>query len=182
MSLRRLRHVVGGFASRHPEHLWPIAAFEVTFQLLAVAEVYVTLLLISPQRPSLASAVVLETVSRAMTMTFKMLPMRVGVDEAGASLFAGRLHLGASTGVTLALVRKLRLLVWSAVGLVCFIQRSPDFSMRSLLRVRRHNERSSATIDSHSVAPLDETRHQLLEDPRQNADAGAGGAVWHLVA
>jgi hypothetical protein len=111
LNLRRLRNLVGGFASRHPEHLWPIVGFEVTFQLLAVAEVYVTLLLISPLRPTLAAAVVLETVSRAITMTFKVLPMRLGVDEAGASLFAGRLDLGAPTGLTLALVRKLRLLV-----------------------------------------------------------------------
>ena len=125
VSLRRLSTLVVGFASRHPEHLWPIAAFEVTFQVLAVAEVYVTLWLISPQKPTVASAVVLETVSRAITMAFKVLPMRVGVDEAGASLFAGRLDLGAPTGVTLALVRKLRLLVWSAVGVVCLMQRTP---------------------------------------------------------
>jgi hypothetical protein len=154
-SLQRLRDLVGGFASRHPEHLWPIAAFEVTFQLLAVAEVYVTLLLISPERPTLASAVVLETVSRAITMTFKVLPMRLGVDEAGASLFAGRLHLGAPTGVTLALVRKLRMLVWSAVGLVCFIQRSSDVSTRSPVRVREHPERPYATLERHSVTALD---------------------------
>jgi hypothetical protein len=157
-SLQRLRDLVGGFASRHPEHLWPIAACEVTFQLLAVAEVYVTLLLISPQRPTLASAIVLETVGRAITMTFKVLPMRLGVDEAGASLFAGRLHLGASTGVTLALVRKLRLLVWSAVGLVCFIQRSPGVSTRLPVRVREHHEHSYATIDRDSVAALDRRR------------------------
>jgi hypothetical protein len=157
-SLQRLPDLVGGFASRHPEHLWPIAAYEVTFQLLAVAEVYVTLLLISPQRPTLASAVVLETVSRAITMTFKVLPMRLGVDEAGASLFAGRLHLGAPTGVTLALVRKLRLLVWSAVGLVCFIRRSPGVSTPVPVRVREHHEHSYATIDRHSVTALDRRR------------------------
>jgi hypothetical protein len=158
-SLQRLRDLVGGFASRHPEHLWPIAAFEVAFQVLAVAEVYVTLLLISPQRPSLASAVVLETVSRAITMTFKVLPMRVGVDEAGASLFAGRLNLGAPTGVTLALVRKLRLLVWSAVGLACFIQRSPDVSTRLPVRAREHHEHSYTTIERHSLTALDRRGH-----------------------
>ena len=127
----RLTRLVWGFASRHPERLWPIAGFEVLFHALAVAEVYVTLMLISPNRPTVAAAVVLETVNRAITMIFKMLPLRVGVDEASASLFTGRLDLGAATGVTLALARKLRMLVWSAVGLVCLIQRTHDLSNRS---------------------------------------------------
>jgi hypothetical protein len=120
---RRLVDVVFGFAFRHPEHLRAIIACEIAYQVCAVAEVYVTLLLVSPLPPTLASAVVLETVSRVITMLFKMVPMRVGVDEVSSSLFAGRLDLGASTGLTLALVRKLRLLVWSAIGLALLAQR-----------------------------------------------------------
>jgi hypothetical protein len=122
--VRHLREVVFGFASRHPEHVRAIIACEIAYQIFAVAEVYLTLFLISPLRPTLASAVVLETVSRAITMLFKMLPMRVGVDEVGSSLFAGRLDLGAATGLTLALIRKLRLLFWSAVGLALLVRRS----------------------------------------------------------
>jgi hypothetical protein len=80
-------------------------------------EVYVTLALINPHHVTWASAVALETVSRAVTIVFKMLPMRVGVDETSAAIFADRLDLGASTGIALALVRKVRMLVWSAVGL-----------------------------------------------------------------
>jgi hypothetical protein len=121
--VRRFLDVVFGFAFRHPEHVRPIIACEIAYQLCAVAEVYLTLVLVSPLRPTLASAVVLETVSRAITMLFKMVPMRAGVDEVGSSLFAGRLDLGASTGLTLALVRKLRLLVWSAIGLALLARR-----------------------------------------------------------
>ena len=116
------------FATDHPEHVRAIVAFELAYQVLAVAEVYLTLLLISPLRPTLATSLVLETVSRAITMLFKMLPMRVGVDEAGSSLFAGHLDLGATTGLTLALVRKLRLLFWSAVGLAFLVPRRSDVS------------------------------------------------------
>jgi hypothetical protein len=123
--LRHLGNIVFGFASRHPEHLRAIAACEIAFHILAVAEVYFTLRFVSPVRPTLASAIVLETVDRAITMMFKMLPMRVGVDEAGSSLFAVQVQLDAATGVTLALVRKLRVLVWSAVGLALLVRRPP---------------------------------------------------------
>jgi hypothetical protein len=120
--------VVRRFATEHPEHVRAIVAFELAYQVLAVAEVYLTLLLISPVRPTLATSLVLETVSRAITMLFKMIPMRVGVDEASSSLFAGHLDLGATTGLTLALVRKLRLLFWSAVGLALLLPRQSDVS------------------------------------------------------
>ncbi|HEV3058425.1 MAG TPA: carboxypeptidase regulatory-like domain-containing protein, partial [Vicinamibacterales bacterium] len=114
---RRLADSVLGFASRHPRRVPRIVLLEGAFQALAVAEVYVALALISPRHIAWTSAVVLETVSRAVTMIFKMLPMRMGVDETSAAIFANRLDLGASTGITLALVRKVRLLFWSAIGL-----------------------------------------------------------------
>ena len=122
---RRVSDTVLGFASRHPEHVRSIVAYELAYHALGVVEVYVTLLLVSPVQPTIASAVVLESVSRAVTMGFKMLPMRVGVDEVGSSLFAARVNLDAATGVTLALVRKLRLLFWSAIGLALLIERAP---------------------------------------------------------
>lgn len=125
---RRPFAVVRRFATEHPGHARAIVAFELAYQVLAVAEVYLTLLFISPLRPTLATSLVLETVSRAITMLFKMLPMRVGVDEAGSSLFAGQLDLGATTGLTLALVRKLRLLFWSAVGLAFLLPRRSNVS------------------------------------------------------
>jgi hypothetical protein len=123
--LRQAGDVVLGFASRHPEQVAAIVTFEVAYQVLSIAEVYCTLRLVSPVQPSLASAVVLETVSRAITMLFKLLPMRVGVDEVGSSLAAGQVQLSAATGLTLALVRKLRLLFWSAIGLALSVRRLP---------------------------------------------------------
>lgn len=120
--LARLENLLLGFARRHPEHLLPITLLETAFHLLGVAEVYVTLWFISPVPPTLASAVVFETVGRVVIMVFKFLPMRVGVDEAAAAVFAARLNLGAATGITLALVRKVRMLVWSAVGLALLVR------------------------------------------------------------
>jgi hypothetical protein len=122
--VRSLGDPVLGFAARHPGRVRRIVALEAAFQILAVVEVYLTLTLITPHHVAWTSAVVLETVSRAVTMMFKMLPMRMGVDEAGSALFADRLDLGAATGIMLALVRKLRLLFWSAVGLILLFTHS----------------------------------------------------------
>src|SRR5262249_28453574 len=79
-------------------------------------ETYLTLRLINTQA-TIASALVLETVSRAVTILFKMVPMRIGVDEASSSFVAGQVSLDPVSGLTVALLRRLRLAFWSAVGL-----------------------------------------------------------------
>src|SRR5712692_3133872 len=122
--LRRLGDPVLRLAFLSPGRAWRLVVLEAAFQLFAVAEVYLTLALITPQHVAWSSALVLETVSRAVTILFKMLPMRLGIDEAGAAVFADRLGLGSATGITLALVRRMRLLCWSAVGIVFVLLRS----------------------------------------------------------
>jgi hypothetical protein len=122
------------FSRRHRQRIGSIAAFELTYHALAIVEVYVTLALIAPGRASWTSALVLETMNRGVTIIFKMLPMRIGVDEAGAALVAARFDLGSATGVTVALVRKLRLLVWSSVGLLILLIRSTRASAGLKLR------------------------------------------------
>ena len=121
---RMLRRLPALGANR-PQRVAVIAGCEGAYQLLAVAEIYLTLSLISPARPTIASALVLESINRGMTMFFKMIPMRVGVDEASSSFVAPYVGLDPATGLTLALVRKLRMLFWSAVGLALFVRRRP---------------------------------------------------------
>jgi glycosyltransferase 2 family protein len=118
------------FGRVHGHRVWSIGAFEISYHALAIVEVYVTLALVAPGRASWASALVLETVNRGVTIVFKMLPMRIGVDEAGAALVAARFDLSSTTGVTVALVRKLRLLVWNGIGLLILLARSGRTSAR----------------------------------------------------
>jgi len=122
--VRRLGDPVLRFASLNPGRALRLLVLEAAFQLFAVAEVYLTLAFITPQHVAWSSALLLETVSRGVTIVFKMLPMRLGVDEAGAAVFADRLGLGSATGITLALIRRMRVLFWSAVGIVFVLMRS----------------------------------------------------------
>jgi hypothetical protein len=122
--LRSLIEPLFAFAAQRRRRIWSIAACEIGYHALGIAEVYLTLKLLAPGHASVMSATVLETVNRGVTIIFKMLPMRVGVDEAGAALVATRLDLTSATAVTVALVRKLRLLAWSGVGVLILLARS----------------------------------------------------------
>jgi hypothetical protein len=66
---------------------------------------------------------VLETAGRLIVVAFKFVPYRLGVDEAGAALVARALTLDPAVGVALALVRRIRILCWNAVGLIALARR-----------------------------------------------------------
>lgn len=94
------------------------AAWEAAFHLAAVAEVYLVLrLLPMGQDVTLLQAFVLETAGRLIVVVFKFVPYRLGVDEAGSAMVARALALDPTLGVALALVRRLRVLFWNALGL-----------------------------------------------------------------
>jgi uncharacterized membrane protein YbhN (UPF0104 family) len=93
--------------------------WEAAFHAAAVAEVYLVLRVLSPdQSPSLMDAFVLETAGRLIIVAFKIIPYRLGVDEAGTALVARALMLDPALGVALALLRRIRILFWNAIGLV----------------------------------------------------------------
>jgi hypothetical protein len=109
---------------------WPIsrtlnvALWEAAFHVGAVAEVFLVLrMLPGGAHVTLLDAFVLETAGRLVVVAFKFVPYRLGVDEAGAALVARALTLDPAVGVTLAFVRRLRVLFWNAVGLAVLTQR-----------------------------------------------------------
>ncbi len=108
---------------RRRGRLVPVLALEAVFHAAGVAEVYLTLWLLTGTAPTLLIAFLLESVNRVITVVFKFVPLRVGVDEAGTALFTNVLGLGTATGVTLALVRKARVIVWVLVGLALLVRR-----------------------------------------------------------
>jgi hypothetical protein len=100
-----------------------VAAGETLFHLAGVAEVHVTLWLLTGDAPPILISFVLEAVNRVVNVIFRFVPLRLGVDEAGTALVTRIVGLGAAAGVTLALVRKARVLVWSAAGTLLMVRR-----------------------------------------------------------
>ncbi|HEX2341893.1 MAG TPA: lysylphosphatidylglycerol synthase domain-containing protein [Vicinamibacterales bacterium] len=103
-----------------------VAAGEALFHLAGVAEVHVTLWLLLGGAPPLLTSFVLEAVNRVINVIFRFVPIRLGVDEAGTALVTRIIGLGAAPGVTLALVRKARVLVWSGLGAILMLRRGYD--------------------------------------------------------
>jgi Lysylphosphatidylglycerol synthase TM region len=120
--LRVLEDRIYTFHLRHPERLLPVLALETAYHVAGVAEVFVTLMWIS-HAPTLLIAFVLETANRATNVVFKFVPLRLGVDEAGTELLTTVLGYPIATGATLAIVRKVRVLFWTGVGIILLAQR-----------------------------------------------------------
>ncbi len=97
--IRQLEEDVYTFASRHRRALPALAAAEIGFHVLGVAEIYLTLWLLNVTAPALLTAFLFETANRLITVVFKVVPLRLGVDQAGT---AG--------------IRQLRVLFWAATG------------------------------------------------------------------
>lgn len=122
--LRMLEDNVLGFYARGPSRTLGILGVETLFHVLGVIEVYVMLVLLTgPDRPSLLATFVLEAVNRAVTVVFKFVPLRLGVDEAGTELLTRTLGLPGGIGVTMALVRKVRMLFWTGAGVGFLVRR-----------------------------------------------------------
>jgi hypothetical protein len=93
-----------------------ILVLELLSVLAGVIEAWVILAL-TVHRTSLFAAFMVETVNRVVNLFFAFVPMRVGVDEGGAALVLKTVGFGAAEGVSLAVIRKIRMLFWVAVGL-----------------------------------------------------------------
>ncbi len=130
---RSLEDRVYGFYQRNSARFLPILLLECCFHLAGVTEIYVTLSFISPdQPPTFLTAFILESVNRVITVAFKFIPLRMGVDEAGTGRVSKILQFTMATGVTLAIVRKARDVFWAATGMILLLQRG--LSLRSVAR------------------------------------------------
>lgn len=143
--LRALEARVYNFHRRRPDRLLPVLALETAYHAAGVAEVWVILAcLVGP--PSLLVAFVLETANRATNVLFKFVPMRIGVDEAGTAWLTSMLGYASAVGVTLAIVRKLRVAFWTLIGVVILT-----------LRGMRREEVAAMAIDAAASADREAT-------------------------
>ena len=121
---RSLEDRVYGFYQRNGSRFIPILVLEACFHLAGVVEIYTTLFFISPQQPpTLFTAFILESVNRVITMAFKFIPLRMGVDEAGTGKISKVLQFTEAAGVTLAIIRKARDVFWACVGVALLVHR-----------------------------------------------------------
>lgn len=129
--VRELEAQIYTFASRHRRALPALAAAEIAFHALGVAEVYLTLWLLSAP-VSILTAFLFESVNRLITVVFKFVPLRLGVDEAGTAVFARIIGMAALTGLSLGIIRKVRVVFWAAVGGILLVREGISITTPSL--------------------------------------------------
>ncbi len=123
-AVREVESRIYGVLQWPPGRIGRVVVWETAFHVAAVTEVWLVLnLLPGGDQITLVDAFLMESAGRFVTITFKFIPYRLGVDEAGSGAVAQVLGLSPVTGVTLALVRRLRILCLNAVGLVILARR-----------------------------------------------------------
>jgi hypothetical protein len=137
LHVRLFENLIYGFYRRYPQRFLPICLLQIAFHLLGVFEVWFILSRISEAFPSFYTSFLLESASRLINVIFKLIPFLVGVDEAGSQFIAENLALVAGVGVSLAIIRKGRVLFWTAIGLIFIIKRG--FSLKEISEAQREN-------------------------------------------
>ncbi len=130
--VRRFEDLIYGFYRHYPKRVLPICLLEASFFTLGICEVWFILTRLSDAFPSLLSAFLLESASRLISVVFKLVPFLIGVDEAGAQFVGETVGLAVGVGVTLAIIRKGRILFWAAMGFILIINRG--LSLREFSR------------------------------------------------
>lgn len=122
--MRDLETLTYGSASHESARLGQMALAETGFHALSLAESWVVLYLVTGGASLPVEALILDSVSRVINVAFKMVPMRLGVDEISSEMVGVAIGLGSGSGLVVALVRKIRMLVWAAVGLALWSRRA----------------------------------------------------------
>ncbi len=122
-AIREVESRIYGVLGWRMGRLARIGSWEALFHVAAVAEVWLVLrLLPGAADATLIDAVLLESAGRFVTIAFKFIPYRLGIDEAGSGAVAQVIGMGPAAGVTLALVRRLRIMVLNVFGLIRLVR------------------------------------------------------------
>lgn len=123
MQARLFENLIYGFYRRYPGRFLPICLLEIAYHALGILEGWYILTKLTAITTGLLTPFLLESVSRLISIVFKLIPFVIGVDEAGAQFVTETLAIGAGVGVTLAIIRKGRILFWTAIGLILILKR-----------------------------------------------------------
>jgi uncharacterized membrane protein YbhN (UPF0104 family) len=105
------------FYARHAGRFRWMFLWDFVSQGFALLEIYVILRAMGLE-VGWVDVLIIETLSKVISTLFFFVPGRVGTEEGGLAAVSALLGFGAARGVGLALVQRLRAVVWSAVGLL----------------------------------------------------------------
>ncbi|HEY6119350.1 MAG TPA: ABC transporter permease [Pyrinomonadaceae bacterium] len=155
--LRKRHHVyhleskVYDFYKHHPAPFFGMIACNLAAHATSVIEVFVTLRLLGFQ-PALAQAYIIESLTKVINFAFAFVPGTIGVYEGGTEVILQTLGFAAATGVTLALVRKAGIVVWTSIGLLILTWRTLPNAWQRLLDRSPHLQKLMDSLVFSNIA------------------------------
>ena len=108
------------FHHEAPGAFWATLIFNVLWHMLAALEVYIVLRFMGAGF-TLGSAFIVEGLTKVINLVGALNPGNFGTYEAGSMLIAKMFGVTSTTGLTLALCRRVRTVFWAGMGGICML-------------------------------------------------------------
>ena len=115
--VRKFEERAYGAAGHQGSRLGIVAACELAFHALSFLECWLIFWLLTGVS-ALLPALVFDAFNRVINIVFRVVPLKIGVEEGSTAVLARAIGYASNGGFMLGLVRKARVIVWAAVGLV----------------------------------------------------------------
>jgi predicted membrane channel-forming protein YqfA (hemolysin III family) len=125
--VRAFERTAYGTTAHASARLGVVISAATLFHVFSFLELWLTLWLITGESHA-AAAFILDTVGRLTNVLFKVIPLQLGVLQVGSELVARAIGLAPGVGVTVSLVRTIRVMAWTGLGLALLGKRGFDRS------------------------------------------------------
>src|ERR1700731_4240875 len=119
------------FRDEAPRAFWATLIFNLLWHMLAVLEVYIILRFMGTGF-TLSGAFIVEGLTKVINLVGALNPGNFGTYEGGSMLIAKMFGVASTTGLTLALCRRVCTVFWAGVGAACLIVKKKAEAPRAI--------------------------------------------------
>ena len=116
--VRQMEDCIFSLVYDRPSRFLMVVGLELAAQVLLILELY-WILAVLGDLPPLIHPLLIETASKFVSLAFVFVPLQLGVAEGSYAFVVTLLGLPAAIGVTISIIRRLRSLLVTGVGLLC---------------------------------------------------------------
>ncbi|MBI3950541.1 MAG: flippase-like domain-containing protein [Acidobacteria bacterium] len=144
-SVREIETIIHSFYQQRRRDFWCSFGLNLLGHAHSVMEVYLVLWFLGAE-PAVLAAFFIEVLTKLVNIAGAVIPGNYGAYEGGNMIILHALGLGAATGLTLGITRRIRGLAWASVGLTVLLVHG--------LRQKRVATVAEISINRHEPNPL----------------------------